>query len=168
MYLLKFDICKFSFYLNDQLWLVLVGFHVLRDIIKEFTPAYSEQTNIVHDMGIFSDLWSHVITLLEPFLIKLTCPLMLLLSPSWYIPRIHDDVIKWKHFPRNWPFVREIHRSPVNFPHKGQWRGALMFSLNYAWINDWVNNREAGDLRRQHGHYDVIVMSSEVQLLSMA
>ena len=70
----------------------------------------------------------------------------------------HDDVMKWNHFPRNWPFVREIHRSPVNFPHKGQWRGALMFSLNYAWINDWVNNREAGDLRRQHGHYDVIVM----------
>ena len=70
----------------------------------------------------------------------------------------HDDVIKWKHFPRNWPFVREIHRSPVNFPHKGQWRGALMFSLIYAWINDWVNNREAGDLRRQHGHYDVIGM----------
>ena len=70
----------------------------------------------------------------------------------------HDDVIKWKHFPRNWPFVREIHRSPVNFPHKGQWRGALMFSLIYAWMNDWVNNREAGDLRRQHGHYDVIVM----------
>ena len=74
---------------------------------------------------------------------------------KWWI---HDDVIKWKHFPRNWPFVREIHRSPVNFPHKGQWRGALMFSLIYAWINDWVNNREAGDLRRQHGHYDVIVM----------
>ena len=72
---------------------------------------------------------------------------------------VHDDVIKWKHFPRNWPFVREIHRSPVNFPHKGQWRGALMFSLIYAWINDWVNNREAGDLRRQHGHYDVIVMA---------
>ena len=71
---------------------------------------------------------------------------------------IHDDVIKWKHFPRNWPFVREIHRSPVNFPHKGQWRGALMFSLIYAWINDWVNNRGAGELRRQHGHYDVIVM----------
>ena len=71
---------------------------------------------------------------------------------------VHDDVIKWKHFPRNWPFVREIHRSPVNFPHKGQWRGVLMFSLIYAWTNDWVNNREAGDLRRQHGHYDVIVM----------
>ena len=47
---------------------------------------------------------------------------------------------------------------PVNSPHKGQWRGALMFSFIYAWINDWVNNREAGDLRRQYGHYDVIVM----------
>ena len=71
----------------------------------------------------------------------------------------HDDVIKWKHFPRNWPFVRKIHRSPVNFPHKGQWRGALMFSLIYVWINDWANNREAGDLRRYPVHYDVIVMN---------
>ena len=79
----------------------------------------------------------------------------------------HDDVIKWKHFPRNWPFVREIHRSPVNFPHKGQWRGALMFSLIYAWINDWVNNREAGDLRRQHGHYDVIVMSASYCIIAV-
>ena len=57
----------------------------------------------------------------------------------------HDDVIKWKHFPRYWPFVRGIHRSPVNSPHKGQWRGALMFSLICAWINGWVNNRETGD-----------------------
>ena len=48
---------------------------------------------------------------------------------------------------------------PVNSPHKGQWRGALMFSLIYAWIIDWVNNREAGDLRRHPGHYDVNVMS---------
>ena len=41
----------------------------------------------------------------------------------------HDDVIKWKHIPRYWPFVWGIHRSPVNSPHKGQYRGALMFSL---------------------------------------
>ena len=47
---------------------------------------------------------------------------------------------------------------PVNSPHKGQWRGALMFSLICVWINDWVNSREAGDLRRQRSHYDVIVM----------
>ena len=25
--------------------------------------------------------------------------------------KYHDDVIKWKHFPRYWPFVRGIHRS---------------------------------------------------------
>ena len=72
--------------------------------------------------------------------------------------QLHDDVIKWKHFPRNWPFVRGIHRSPVNSPHNGQWRGALMFSLICAWINAWVNNGEAGDLRRYRAHYDVIVM----------
>ena len=65
-----------------------------------------------------------------------------------YFKLIHDDVVKWKHFPRYWPFVRGIHRSPVNFPHKGQWRGALMFSLICARINGWVNNREAGDLRQ--------------------
>ena len=47
---------------------------------------------------------------------------------------------------------------PVNSPHKGQWRGALMFSLICAWINYWVNNREAADLRRRRGHYDVNVM----------
>ena len=39
----------------------------------------------------------------------------------------------------------------------GQWRGALMFSLICAWINGWVNNREAGDLRRHRTHYDVTV-----------
>ena len=70
----------------------------------------------------------------------------------------HDDVTKWKHFPRYWPFVRGIHRSPVNSTHKGQWRGSLMFSLIWAWIKAWVNNREAGNLRRHRTHYDVIVM----------
>ena len=57
----------------------------------------------------------------------------------------HDDVIKWK-------VVTD------EFPHKGQWRGALMFSLICAWINGWVNNGEAGDLRRHRAHYDVTVM----------
>ena len=60
------------------------------------------------------------------------------LSKNIVVRWSHDDVIKWKHFPRNWPFVRGIHRSPVNSTHKGQWRGALMFSLICVWINDWV------------------------------
>ena len=37
------------------------------------------------------------------------------------------DVIKWKHFPRYWPFVWWIHRSPVNSPLKGQWRRAFLW-----------------------------------------
>ena len=71
----------------------------------------------------------------------------------------HDDVIKLKHFPRYWPFVWGIHRSSVNSPHKGQWRGALMFTLICARINGWVNNRKAGDLRRYRAHYEVTIMS---------
>ena len=82
----------------------------------------------------------------------------LLASRSNRYSNTHDDVIKWKYFPRYWSFVRGIHRSPVNSPHKGQWRGALMFSLICARINSWVNNGEAGDLRRHRGHFDVIVM----------
>ena len=49
------------------------------------------------------------------------------------LPCHHDDVIKWKHFPRYWPFVRGIHRSPVNSHHKGQWRWAFIFPLICAW-----------------------------------
>ena len=51
-----------------------------------------------------------------------------------------------------------IHRSPVNFPHKGQWRAALVFSLICAWMNGWVNNHETGDLRRHRTHYDATIM----------
>ena len=71
---------------------------------------------------------------------------------------LHDDFIKWKHFPRYWPFVGGIHRSPVNSPLKGQRPGALMFSLICVWINGSINDREAGDLTRHHVHYDVTVM----------
>ena len=72
----------------------------------------------------------------------------------------HDKVIKWKHFPRYRPFVRGIHRWPVNSQYKGQWRGALILSLISAWINGWVNNRKAGDLRRRRAAYDIIVMDN--------
>ena len=75
------------------------------------------------------------------------------------LSKIHDDVIRWKHFPRYWPFVRGLHRSPVNSPYKDQWRGALMFSLICACTNDWVNNRDAGNLRRHRAHLNVTVMS---------
>ena len=50
-----------------------------------------------------------------------------LIRREFFAPFWHDNVIKWKHFPRYWPYVRGIHRSPVNSPHKGQGRGALIF-----------------------------------------
>ena len=80
---------------------------------------------------------------------------------KWHVPWILDDVIKWKHFPRYWPYVRGIHRSPGNSPQKGQWRGALMFTLICVWINGCANNREAGDWRRCCAHYGVKVMNGD-------
>ena len=89
------------------------------------------------------------------------------LPPTTFIDRASYSW--WRHqmetFPRYWPFVRGIHRWPVNTPHKGQWRGALIFCLMSAWINSQVNNREAGDLRRYRAHYDVIVMNFHLVIL---
>ena len=68
----------------------------------------------------------------------------------------------WRHqmetFPALLAICTGIHRSLVNSTHKGQLRGALMFSLICAWINGWENNGEAGDLRRRRAHYDGTVM----------
>ena len=88
---------------------------------------------------------------------------------KWHQQIVSHFILKsmswWRHqmetFARYWPFVRGIHRSAVNSPHKGQWRGTSMFSLICALIDGWVNNREASDLRRHRAHYDVIVMCSE-------
>ena len=80
----------------------------------------------------------------------------------WLSIRNCIDTKWWRHqmetFPCYWPFVRGIHRWPVDSSHKGPWRRALMFSFICAWMNGWVNNREGGDLRRHSTHYDVIVM----------
>ena len=82
-------------------------------------------------------------------------PLLTFLVAVWDIPW-------WRHqmetFSALLAVCAGIHRSPVNSPHKGQWRGALMFSLVCAWINGWGNNREADDLRRHCAHYDVTVI----------
>ena len=77
--------------------------------------------------------------------------------PPW-LNSPHDDVIQWTHSPRYWPFVQGIHRWPVNFPHKAQRHGALIFSLICAWANDYTNSRNACDLRRHRSHCHVTVM----------
>ena len=53
---------------------------------------------------------------------------------------IHDDDFTWKHFSRYWPFVRGIHRSPVNSPHKGHWHSTDVFfdlRLNKRLSKQW-------------------------------
>ena len=77
--------------------------------------------------------------------LKLSCHAMFI---SKKIAKRIGVILKSTHFPRYWPFGQGIHRSPGNFQQKCQWRGALMFSLISAWINGWVNNPEADDLRR--------------------
>ena len=81
------------------------------------------------------------------------------------LPKAFQRKTNWKYWikyikpiwcPQHRPFVRGFHRW-----HKGLWRGALMLSLVCAWLNGWVNNRDAGDLRCHRAHYDVIVMFVE-------
>ena len=80
-----------------------------------------------------------------------------------YVSLGHGYVIKWKHSPRYWPFVGEIHRSPVDSPHKGQWREALVISLIRVWTKVSANNWDVGDLRRHRANHDVTVMGCCIQ-----
>ena len=79
------------------------------------------------------------------------------LWPSCFdVLQIHDDVINLKHCPRCRPFVCGGHR--WIFRSKASVAELWCFLLICTWINGWVNNREAGDLRRRRSHYDVTVM----------
>ena len=71
---------------------------------------------------------------------------------------VHDDVSKWKRFPRHWPLCEVKPSVTGGFLQKGQWHGALTFSLVCASTNGWANNRDAGQLRRHGVHCDIIVM----------
>ena len=125
--------------------------HQVIDLSMEMSINYSLPANA---SGNITCHWrSYFLT--SPIVVKWTKPPYWPWSQVYVIPRIlrvrvlsHEDVIKWKHFPLHWPFMTGIHRSPMNSPHKGQWRGTLMFSLICAWINGWGNNSETSDLRR--------------------
>ena len=66
---------------------------------------------------------------------------------SPFLP-LHDDVIKWNLSPRYWPIVRGIHRSPVNSPHKGQWRWVMISSLIWVIVNSNFRNKLQWNLKR--------------------
>ena len=151
---------------GDILWTMVISFFSWIGpvaMLYHFNWALYLRVQLTTSLHWFGSWLSHYVNQWRP---SHTChPISVCLNNQhtvgFHIKHItHGDVIKWKHFPRYWPFVRGIHRSPVNSPHKGQWRGALMFTLICARINGWVNNGEAGDLRRNRAHYDVIVVFS--------
>ena len=56
-------------------------------------------------------------------------------------------------FSRYWPFVLQMPMAR-----------SFDVSLICAWINAWVNNGEAGDLKRHLADYDVTVMVNDVTI----
>ena len=105
---------------------VIVSEHML---LKSVQPYYHylkhhrERDTFAVTKNITSDL----------FLMQCT---VIYLNIGYSNPLVHDDDIKWKPSTCYWPFVRG--ELPMDSPHKGQWRGALMFSLICVWINGWV------------------------------
>ena len=93
----------------------------------------------------------------------LTCLMIFMNTVAWWAGAAagngwitHDDVIKWKHFPRYWPFMRGIHRSPAQRPVKQSFDAFFDLHLNkrlskqsWGW---WFET-----------HYDVIVMISRIR-----
>ena len=121
---------------------------------------------VMNDAHFIETEWRIYASVNLPSLVQITvCLLVGAIIGGHYLHQCwnHDGVIKWKHFPRYWPFVRGIHGSPVNFSHKGHWRGALMLSVICS-LNKQLSkkNCEVGYLRRHRAHYDVIVMYCEM------
>ena len=89
---------------------------------------------------------------------------ILLLNWAWmgFLGVYFTNIEWWRHqmeiFSALLVLCAEIQRLLVNSPHKGQWRGALVFSLISAWKNVWVNDRDAVYLRRYRAHYEVAIM----------
>ena len=106
-------------------------------------PATSKIVSC-YDVTIYTECWyssSHGL-----------CTLVALCCTSWWRHQMETFSVLLAVCAGNSPV-------PVNSTHKGQWRGDFIFSMISAWINGWVNNREAGDLGRYRTYYDVIVMS---------
>ena len=107
-------------------------------------------TNVLSDLRTLqNNLFTHGLEKNTALLSTLLC--IVFVSQSW-----------WRHQMETFSTLLAIcagnSPDPVNSPHKGQWRGALVFTLICARINGWVNNCKAGDLRRNRAHYDVIVI----------
>ena len=90
------------------------------------------------------------------------------LWPKGQMVKLLTCISWWRHQMETFSALLVIcaGNSPVTgeFPHKGQWRENLMFSLVCTWTNSWANNEDAGDFRRHCAHYGVIVIYLQEQL----
>ena len=79
------------------------------------------------------------------------------LACHWGPPRDdhHDDVIKWKHVPRYWPFVRGFHRSPVPRSFDVSLDLRLNKQLSRQWCGWWFETPSRPSLR----HCNVVRMT---------
>ena len=134
--------------------------HISHHVVQEFTCGFAISVSSIfydcHSLKIMikeSQMIWHV-TFFTPQVMQHIRIIMEVIS--------HQKFSLWRHQMETFSALLAlwgwIHQSPVNSPHKGQWRGALLFSLICAWINGWVNNRESGDVRRHRAYYNVIVM----------
>ena len=79
--------------------------------------------------------------------------------------QIDCNILPWHWSPLcYWPFVRGIHWSSKDFPHKRLAAQALIFSLMLAWTNCWTNIPVPGYFTRYDTH--VKVFANLLQYLS--
>ena len=160
-------VSRFSIWVRKVLYVKCISepYYSTKSYEVNFCIYHAKIKKVIITLYVTSTNLSKMMTLLRNYcwidrcIVVVECEKLLLAAPT---PILHDDIIKWRHFLHYWSFVRGIHQSPVNSPHKGQWHGAVMFSLICAWINGWVNNREAGVLRGHRTHYDVTVMTPQL------
>ena len=107
------------------------------DLLYTSSALVCVSTTLTFVKIIVGEMWKFLLT-------------MLLFNLSSDLVTLHDDVMKWKHFPCYWPFVRGISSTKAS--------DVWCFLWSASEKTGWENNREAGDLRRNRAHYDVIVM----------
>ena len=100
----------------------------------------------------------------HPSLRLLSWPLPLFSSHcNTFEGRVPVDFTWWRHQMETFSALQALcaGNSPVTseFPAQRPVTRSFNVFFDLRLINGWVNNREAGDLRRHRGHYDVIVMN---------
>ena len=149
VYILLFQSVQRSYVFISNMPCIIASLYHKKTTHVKYTVLSHEHIRMAVSVWCLFDLLYHMIYL------SICFQVVWLSQCQW-----HDDVIKRTHFPRHRPFVRGNPRYPVDFPHKGEWRGALMFSVICAWTNGWADNRNPGDLTRLCSHYNVIAIEA--------